>query len=89
MHRSGNGFSYITEVPKGKHLYRFFVDDNWTLADDQTPATNVEDGELYNLVDLTNFKSLEEEYQESVGKEKDDDLYSAVIPSFDDDFIYR
>jgi hypothetical protein len=45
MHRSGNDFSYITDVPKGKHTYRFFVNNQWQCASDQPPV-RMDDGEL-------------------------------------------
>ena len=89
MHRSGNEFSYITDIPKGKHCYRFFVNEQWQCASDQPPVRNLDDNELYNLADLTNFLSLEEEYQQTVAKHNEEDEYCAIIPTFDDDFIYR
>ena len=129
MHRSGNDFSYITDIPKGKHCYRFFVNDQWQCASDQPPVRNEEDGELYvgarraagvprpllvaitsafapvnhfshpalryiwwlryNLVDLTTFQSLEDEYMKTVNKEHEEEQYTAVIPNFEDDFLYR
>jgi hypothetical protein len=46
MHRSGNDFSYITDIPKGKHCYRFFVDNQWHWASDQPSVRNLDDGEL-------------------------------------------
>jgi 5'-AMP-activated protein kinase, regulatory beta subunit len=29
MHRSGNDFSYIHHLRKGKHAFKFIVDDEW------------------------------------------------------------
>jgi hypothetical protein len=29
MHRSGNDFTYIHNLPKGKHAFKFIVDDEW------------------------------------------------------------
>ena len=43
----------------------------------------------YNLVDLTNFVSLEEEYLATVHNEREEEQYTAVIPTFDDGFMYR
>jgi hypothetical protein len=35
MHRSGNDFTYIHNLKKGKHAYKFIVDDEWRFASDQ------------------------------------------------------
>jgi len=29
MHRSGNDFSYVHNLKRGKHAYKFIVDDEW------------------------------------------------------------
>ena len=29
MHRSGNDFTYIHNLKKGKHAFKFIVDDEW------------------------------------------------------------
>ena len=40
-------------------------------------------------MDLTTFESLEEEYMSTVNKEREEEHYSAVIPTFEDGFMYR
>lgn len=35
MHRSGNDFTYIHNLKKGKHAFKFIVDDEWRFAPDQ------------------------------------------------------
>lgn len=35
MHRSGNDFTYIHNVKRGRHAYKFVVDDEWRFAPDQ------------------------------------------------------
>jgi hypothetical protein len=34
MHRSGNDFTYIHNLPKGKHAFKFIVDDEWRCVGD-------------------------------------------------------
>mmetsp|Transcript_2478 Transcript_2478/g.2876 ORF Transcript_2478/g.2876 Transcript_2478/m.2876 type:complete len:296 (+) Transcript_2478:246-1133(+) len=54
MHRSGNDFTYIHELQKGKHAFKFIVDDEWRFAPEQpTVADNM--GFINNFVDLTDF----------------------------------
>eukprot|EP00975_Prorocentrum_lima_P009769 2080629-Prorocentrum_lima.AAC.1 len=36
MHRSGNDFTYIHELRRGKHAYKFVVDDEWRFAPGET-----------------------------------------------------
>jgi hypothetical protein len=35
MFRSGNDFTYIHNLTRGKHVYKFIVDDEWRFAPDQ------------------------------------------------------
>ena len=35
MHRSGNDFSYVHNLKRGKHAFKFVVDDEWRFAPDQ------------------------------------------------------
>jgi len=32
MHRSGNDFTYVHNLKKGKHAFKFIVDDEWRFA---------------------------------------------------------
>ena len=43
----------------------------------------------YNLVDLTTFVSLEEEYQATINNEQEEEQYTAIIPTFEEGFMYR
>jgi hypothetical protein len=38
MFRSGNDFTYIHNLTRGKHVYKFIVDDEWRFAPDQVCA---------------------------------------------------
>lgn len=35
MHRSGNDFTYIHNLKRGEHAFKFIVDDEWRYAEDQ------------------------------------------------------
>lgn len=62
LHRSGNDFTTIQNLPPTRHAYKFVVDDEWRFAPDLTTATDVE-GNINNVLDLTNF-NLDEEGDE-------------------------
>ena len=55
MHRSRNDFQFITDLPRGKHMYKFIVDGEWRFAPDQETLAD-EQGTIQNVVDLTHFK---------------------------------
>eukprot|EP00538_Stauroneis_constricta_P014386 CAMPEP_0119560830 /NCGR_PEP_ID=MMETSP1352-20130426/15985_1 /TAXON_ID=265584 /ORGANISM="Stauroneis constricta, Strain CCMP1120" /LENGTH=181 /DNA_ID=CAMNT_0007608891 /DNA_START=160 /DNA_END=701 /DNA_ORIENTATION=- len=42
MHRSGNDFTYIHNLKRGKHAFKFIVDDEWRFAPDQPTVADVE-----------------------------------------------
>ncbi|CAN0032118.1 unnamed protein product, partial [Chrysoparadoxa australica] len=42
MHRSGNDFTYIHNLKKGKHAFKFIVDDEWRFAPDQPTVADIE-----------------------------------------------
>jgi hypothetical protein len=54
MHRSGNDFSYIHNVTRDKHAYKFIVDDVWRHAPDQ-PTVADGDGRINNYIDVHEF----------------------------------
>lgn len=54
MHKSGNDFTYIFNLKKGKHAYKFIVDDEWRFAPDQ-PTVADNDGRINNFIDVSNF----------------------------------
>jgi 5'-AMP-activated protein kinase, regulatory beta subunit len=54
MHRSGNEFSYVYNVKRGKHAYKFIVDDEWRHAPDQPTIADVE-GRINNFIDVSEF----------------------------------
>jgi len=56
MHRSGNDFTYIHNLKRGKHAFKFIVDDEWRFAPDQPTVADIE-GRINNFIDVTNFKA--------------------------------
>ena len=60
MHRSGNDFIFIQNLAKGKHAYKFVVDDEWRFAPDQPTVTDTA-GNVNNYIDLSAFSTAEEE----------------------------
>lgn len=58
MHRSGNDFTYIHNLKRGKHAFKFIVDDEWRFAPDQPTVADIE-GRINNFIDVTDFKVSE------------------------------
>jgi 5'-AMP-activated protein kinase regulatory beta subunit len=56
MHRSGNDFTYIHNLKRGKHAFKFIVDDEWRFAPDQPTVADI-DGRINNFIDVTDFKA--------------------------------
>lgn len=42
MHRSGNDFTYMSMLPRGKHQFKFIVDGHWRWATDIRTETDEE-----------------------------------------------
>ncbi|EEY62966.1 5'-AMP-activated protein kinase subunit beta, putative [Phytophthora infestans T30-4] len=85
MHRSGNDFTYIANLTRGKHMYKFVVDDDWRFAPDQLTMADVE-GNVNNYVDVSDFAPL----SDFDGKNRQDDdedpenPYARYIPEIDE-----
>jgi len=54
MHRSGNDFTYIHNLKRGKHAFKFIVDDEWRFAPDQPTVADIE-GRINNFIDVSDF----------------------------------
>lgn len=54
MHRSGNDFTYVHNLKRGKHAFKFIVDDEWRYAPDQPTIADVE-GQINNFIDVSDF----------------------------------
>ncbi|RLN52133.1 hypothetical protein BBJ29_007513 [Phytophthora kernoviae] len=86
MHRSGNDFTYIANLTRGKHMYKFVVDDDWRFAPDQLTMADVE-GNVNNYVDVSEFEPLSDFDGKNNGKDDDEDPenpYSRYIPEIDE-----
>eukprot|EP00636_Phaeomonas_parva_P003639 CAMPEP_0118888190 /NCGR_PEP_ID=MMETSP1163-20130328/25567_1 /TAXON_ID=124430 /ORGANISM="Phaeomonas parva, Strain CCMP2877" /LENGTH=274 /DNA_ID=CAMNT_0006826753 /DNA_START=155 /DNA_END=979 /DNA_ORIENTATION=- len=89
MHRSGNDFTYIHDLRRGKHAYKFVVDDEWRFAPDQPTVADIE-GRINNFIDVHDFKSLEEQEEEeeeaakSPDQNQEEEIYGQFVPDADD-----
>ncbi|CAH0520737.1 unnamed protein product [Peronospora belbahrii] len=86
MHRSGNDFTYIANLTRGKHMYKFVVDDDWRFAPDQLTMADVE-GNVNNFVDVSEFAPLADFEGKNKIQDDDDDPenpYSRYIPEIDE-----
>lgn len=62
MHRSGNDFSYVHNLKRGKHAFKFIVDDEWRFAPDQPTVADIE-GRINNFIDVSDFTPYGETLQ--------------------------
>ncbi|ETV76856.1 hypothetical protein, variant [Aphanomyces astaci] len=85
MHRSGNDFTYIANLPRGKHAYKFVVDDEWRFAPDQPTVADV-DGNINNYVDVSDFTSLADVDLDKADETDatDTTVYGRFIPDLDE-----
>ncbi|KAL8269753.1 hypothetical protein Esti_006316 [Eimeria stiedai] len=58
LNRSGHEFSYIQNLRRGVHYYKFIVDDQWRYAPDQQTQTD-EHGNINNVLDISGFRHLQ------------------------------
>lgn len=81
MHRSGNDFTYIHNLKRGKHAFKFIVDDEWRFAPDQPTVADIE-GRINNFIDVTSFQAYtgDKEFE----KEKAAAAYGAAATPTDD-----
>jgi len=81
MHRSGNDFTYIHNLPRRKHAYKFVVDDEWRFARDQPTLPDVE-GRINNFIDVEDFKDIEQlEEEEKHNLMNMDNVFGQYVPS--------
>ncbi|KAF1333185.1 5'-amp-activated protein kinase subunit beta, partial [Globisporangium splendens] len=86
MHRSGNDFTYIANLTRGKHAYKFVVDDEWRFAPDQLTVADVE-GNVNNFVDVSEFTPLSDFEGSPAHDDKDENgenAYGRFIPDIDE-----
>ncbi|CAM9260899.1 unnamed protein product, partial [Ectocarpus fasciculatus] len=86
MHRSGNDFTYIHTLKKGKHAFKFIVDDEWRFAPDQPTVADIE-GRVNNFIDVSDFVGYtgEENFEANRLKQAEaNDQYSQCTPDLDE-----
>ncbi|CAM9683973.1 unnamed protein product [Ectocarpus sp. 8 AP-2014] len=86
MHRSGNDFTYIHTLKKGKHAFKFIVDDEWRFAPDQPTVADIE-GRVNNFIDVSDFVGYtgEENFEANRLKHLEaNDQYSQCTPDLDE-----
>lgn len=86
MHRSGNDFTYIHNLKKGKHAFKFVVDDEWRFAPDQPTVADIE-GRINNFIDVSDFKPYmgdDDFFKHSKERMLPEHEFSQVIPDLDE-----
>ncbi|TFJ85407.1 hypothetical protein NSK_003366 [Nannochloropsis salina CCMP1776] len=88
MHRSGNDFMYIHNLKRGKHAFKFIVDDEWRFAPDQLTVADVE-GRINNFIDVTHFKPFNEDSSTLDIARKEEELYGTSYPDIEEYSVKR
>jgi hypothetical protein len=86
MHRSGNDFTYVHNLKRGKHAFKFVVDDEWRYAPDQPTIADVE-GQINNFIDVSDFVPYigdENFFVKSKDRKIAEEDYRQVIPDIDE-----
>jgi 5'-AMP-activated protein kinase regulatory beta subunit len=86
MHRSGNDFSYVHNLKRGKHAFKFVVDDEWRFAPDQPTVADVE-GRVSNFIDVSEFQPYigdDAFFDKSKERKIPNDEFGHKIPDLDD-----
>lgn len=86
MHRSGNDFTYVHNLKKGKHAFKFIVDDDWRFASDQPTIADIE-GRINNFIDVSDFTPYTGDvnfFEKSKERKIPDDEFRQVVPTLDD-----
>mmetsp|Transcript_31238 Transcript_31238/g.46188 ORF Transcript_31238/g.46188 Transcript_31238/m.46188 type:complete len:360 (+) Transcript_31238:546-1625(+) len=91
MHRSGNDFTYIHNLRKGKHAFKFIVDDEWRFAPDQPTVADIE-GRINNFIDVSDFKPYvgDKDFEERVETQTEhpmnakEEVFSHTMPDLDE-----
>jgi len=86
MHRSGNDFSYVHNLQRGKHAFKFVVDDEWRFAPDQPTVADIE-GRINNFIDVSEFTPYtgdENFFEKSKERKIPDFEFRQNIPDLDE-----
>mmetsp|Transcript_26685 Transcript_26685/g.39646 ORF Transcript_26685/g.39646 Transcript_26685/m.39646 type:complete len:250 (-) Transcript_26685:103-852(-) len=86
MHRSGNDFTYIHNLKRAKHAYKFVVDDEWRFAPDQPTVADIE-GRINNFIDVSEFNPYigdDSFFERSKERKIPDTDFHQIIPDVDE-----
>eukprot|EP01041_Mallomonas_annulata_P012515 gene12515-26370_t len=86
MHRSGNDFSYVHNLKRGKHAYKFIVDDEWRFASDQPTVEDIE-GRVNNFIDVSEFQPYigdDKFFEKSKERKVQEEEFHRNIPDLDE-----
>jgi len=86
MHRSGNDFTYVHNLKRGKHAFKFIVDDEWRFAPDQPTIADIE-GRINNFIDVSDFTPYTGDdnfFEKSKDRKVPEQEFRQNIPDLDD-----
>ena len=86
MHRSGNDFTYVHNLKRGKHAFKFIVDDEWRFAPDQPTIADIE-GRINNFIDVSEFTPYTGDdnfFEKSKERKIPEQDFRQQIPDLDD-----
>jgi len=86
MHRSGHDFTYVHNLKRGKHAFKFIVDDEWRFASDHPTIADVE-GRINNYIDVSDFAPYTGDFnffEKSKERKIPDEEFRQVVPTLDD-----
>jgi 5'-AMP-activated protein kinase regulatory beta subunit len=86
MHRSGNDFTYVHNLKRGKHAFKFIVDDEWRFAPDQPTVADVE-GRVSNFIDISDFQPYigdDHFFEKSKERKIPNEDFGQIIPDEDE-----
>lgn len=86
MHKSGNDFTYVHNLKRGKHAFKFIVDDEWRFAPDQPTIADVE-GHINNFIDVSEFIPYvgdDKFFERSKERKIPEEEYKKAIPDLEE-----
>jgi 5'-AMP-activated protein kinase regulatory beta subunit len=86
MHKSGNDFSYVQNVKRGKHAYRFVVDDQMRHSTEQECLED-DNRQVINVLDVTHFEPYtgdENFFDKSKEQKIPESDFHQQVPDIDD-----
>lgn len=85
MHRSGADFTYIHNLQKGKHAFKFIVDDEWRFAPDQHTVADIE-GRINNFIDVSDFQAYtgEDDFLAGDASSNEPEVFTQIRPELDE-----